>query len=334
MNSAIVVGLGRMGMRHIQALDLLEIPIAGVVELSDKRISEVKAEFPHLKSFSSLREALSVTSANIVVIATTAPAHAELTINAAEFGAKFIFVEKPMATSVSDCKKMIEVCKKHGAKLAVNHQMRYMQQYQVVRELQAEYSLGPLRSMAVHGGNMGMSMNAVHYIEAFRWLFAEEILSAYYFRDEETLPNPRGEKFSDTSGQLVAFSQSGARLLIDIGNDRGHGLVSIYGFRNAMLEVDELEGYARLYSRNKIDFDLPTSRYGCEGFSKLMQVKSVEVIESTASVLSAMLSNESFPDGQNGLEAVRVIAMAELSADKGSNVMSKEIDESRSFPWA
>jgi predicted dehydrogenase len=48
---------------------------------------------------------------------------------AAEAGASHILVEKPMAISLIECEMVLKVCARHGARLAVNHQMRFMEQY-------------------------------------------------------------------------------------------------------------------------------------------------------------------------------------------------------------
>ncbi|WP_205502915.1 Gfo/Idh/MocA family protein [Rufibacter psychrotolerans] len=50
--------------------------------------------------------------------------HAEYTIRGAQAG-KHIMCEKPMATSVEDCEKMIDACKKAGKKLMIAYRAQY-----------------------------------------------------------------------------------------------------------------------------------------------------------------------------------------------------------------
>lgn len=50
--------------------------------------------------------------------------HAEFTIRAAKAG-KHVICEKPMATSVSDCKKMIDACKKADKKLSIGYRLHF-----------------------------------------------------------------------------------------------------------------------------------------------------------------------------------------------------------------
>src|SRR5262245_51750625 len=53
-----------------------------------------------------------------VIITSPQSAHREQTIAAAQHG-KHILVEKPMATSVSACRDMIDACTTHGVSLSV-----------------------------------------------------------------------------------------------------------------------------------------------------------------------------------------------------------------------
>ena len=70
----------------------------------------------------------------LVVVASTADTHCKYTCAAAEAGAQVVLCEKPMGVSLTECDLMIETCRAHGTKLAINHQMRYMEQYTAAKE--------------------------------------------------------------------------------------------------------------------------------------------------------------------------------------------------------
>jgi predicted dehydrogenase len=61
---------------------------------------------------------------DVVYIVLPNSMHAEYTIRAAKAG-KHVLCEKPMATSVADCQKMIEACKAANRKLMIAYRMRY-----------------------------------------------------------------------------------------------------------------------------------------------------------------------------------------------------------------
>ena len=70
--------------------------------------------------------------------------HAEFTIRAIEAG-KHVLCEKPMATSVEECKKMIGAAKKASRKLMIAYRLRYEPFNQKVIELCKEESLGAIK---------------------------------------------------------------------------------------------------------------------------------------------------------------------------------------------
>ena len=231
---------------------------------------------------------------------------------------------------------MIAVCAEHGALLAINHQMRFMEQYTAVKGLVQSDAMGELCSITVAGSNFGLAMNAVHYFEMFRYLTGEDIDLVNFWADGEKVPNPRGPEYEDRSGQLRAISRSGIRLYMDIGGDQGHGIQVIYSCRYGQILVDELAGFLRSTSRNAEFRELPTTRYGMPSVTEVRQIAPADAISPTQAVWQAMLDGHSYPDGAAGLHAVRALVAANLSAESGgeSVAVTQEGTLQRRFPWA
>src|SRR5688572_1698261 len=61
---------------------------------------------------------------NIIYVVLPNSMHAEYTIRAAKAG-KHVICEKPMATSVEDCEKMIAACKEAGKKLSIGYRLHF-----------------------------------------------------------------------------------------------------------------------------------------------------------------------------------------------------------------
>ena len=70
--------------------------------------------------------------------------HKEYTIRAAKAG-KHVIVEKPMATSVSDCQQMIEACKKAGVQLAIGYRLHTEPYHLEIKRLGQEKVFGQVR---------------------------------------------------------------------------------------------------------------------------------------------------------------------------------------------
>lgn len=70
--------------------------------------------------------------------------HKEFTIRAAKAG-KHVITEKPMATSVEDCRQMIKACKDAGVQLAVGYRLHYEPTHLEIKRLGQEKVFGPVR---------------------------------------------------------------------------------------------------------------------------------------------------------------------------------------------
>jgi predicted dehydrogenase len=338
-NSVAVIGAGRMGRRHIHAARKLGLTLVGVVDRAQSSLQEAKAEhgLPDNLLFSTAEELFAAAAPECLIIATTADSHCSLTCMAAEHGVKYILVEKPLAVSLAECNTMIAVCRKHGAKLAVNHQMRFLEQYSVPKSLLDSDAYGGFKSMTVVAGNFGISMNGTHYFEAFRYMANEDPIEVSAWFSSETVPNPRGAQFEDRAGSIRVVTASGKRMYLEIGADQGHGVQVVYAGRNGTIHVNEITGDMLASVREGQYRDLPTTRYGMPAIATHEKIAPVEVVDSTAEVLSALLANSSDNvTAEQGMMAVKVLVAAYTSAENGNITvrLNAPLDDSRIFPWA
>jgi predicted dehydrogenase len=326
MNVA-VVGMGRMGRRHIQAVRSVGSSASAGSEYgigADHQFATLDAMLQHRKP-------------ECLIVATTAPSHAEYTEIAAKSGVKYIFCEKPMAISLEQCDRMMAVCKAHGALLAINHQMRFMEQFLMPKRIIESDAFGGLSSVTVVGGNFGMSMNGLHYFEMFRFMTNEvpRAVTAWFSNDK--VPNPRGPQFEDQAGAIRVVTSSGKRLYLDCWSNQGHGVQTIYAGPYGQLRVDELAGEMTLSVRDAQDRALPTTRYGTQAVRSTQAIPPAEVIESSAAVLRALIEQQDYPDGDAGRLAVAVLVAAYQSHERGHMAVDLErdpLDRRREFPWA
>ncbi len=91
----------------------------------------------------------------VVFIALPNSQHAEFTIRAARAG-KHVLCEKPMATSVRDCERMIEACDKVGVKLMIAYRSQFEPNSRRIVKWVREGRLGPLQELvSANSQNMG-----------------------------------------------------------------------------------------------------------------------------------------------------------------------------------
>lgn len=313
-----VIGLGAMGLRHLQNVKTLGLPLAGVCDARPEAL-EKSGEYgaaPELR-FADPAAMFRSVKPECVIVATTAPGHSPLTLLAAENGAKAVLCEKPLATSLAECDEMIAACKKSKTRLAVNHQMRFMEQYTKVKELIDADEIGALASVTVVSGNFGLAMNGSHYFEMFRWLTGEKPESVAAWLSKDRVPNPRGPQFDDGAGQIRVENPSGCRLYMDMGSDQGHGVRVIYAGRHGVLVADELGGRIEVLGRTAEHRALPTTRYGMPSATRVVPVAPADALAPARAVLEALIAGREIPTGEDGRSAVAVVAAAYRSNESG-----------------
>jgi predicted dehydrogenase len=334
-----IIGTGRMGRSHILAARELGHTLVGACDRSAEQIDKIGSEFalPPERRFTDADELFRRVKAPLVLIATTADTHAELVVKAANNGARFILCEKPMATSLADCDRMLAACSDKGVRLAINHQMMFMPQYQTVKRLIKGDRLGPLGSMNVVGGCFGIAMNGSHYFEAFRFLTGSRVRSVSAWFAPEQIGNPRGAQFRDESGALLALGENGKRFQLSAGNDQGHGMTVTYATAYGHIFCDELEGVLTITARKPEHRDMPPTRYGMPWDRWEERFEALDNVGATRPVLSALTGGGPYPDGEHGREVIRALVAAYVSSENGGRqVMLDDLGDARTrvFAWA
>ena len=117
----LVVGLGQMGRSH--ALAYHRNPGFEVIGLVNRSPVSLPAELRHYPFGESFQTGLDA-KPDLVSISTYAESHADYAIAAMQAGAH-VFVEKPLAPSVEDAKRMVETARRTGRKLVVGYILRH-----------------------------------------------------------------------------------------------------------------------------------------------------------------------------------------------------------------
>jgi len=115
-----------------------------------------------------------------VYIATPPSSHAEYTIKAAQ-AKKHVYVEKPMATSHAECRKMIEVCEANGVKLFVAYYRRELDYFKKIKQLIEEKTIGDIKFVDIK--LLWPPNNDDYSKENLPWRVNPEIAGAGYFYD-------------------------------------------------------------------------------------------------------------------------------------------------------
>ncbi len=118
----VVAGLGNMGRSH--ALAYATNPgfeIGALVNRSDVALPAQLSGHAIRRSF---EDALDEEKPDVAAIATYSDSHADYAVRALEAGCH-VFVEKPLATTVADARRVVDAAKANGRKLVVGYILRH-----------------------------------------------------------------------------------------------------------------------------------------------------------------------------------------------------------------
>ena len=124
-----------------------------------------------------------------VSICTLVESHLDLVKEAAKYDVKGIFLEKPISNSISNAKKIIEICKTHNISLIIDHQRRFIPAYHSVKKFIRTGKLGNIELVNVYYGS-GIANTGSHLFDMLRLLFDEVTsLKANFSKNKSLNPN-------------------------------------------------------------------------------------------------------------------------------------------------
>ena len=118
--------------------------VAAVVTSDTRRSQRVREEHPGAKVVPSADKLWEMADElDLVVVAAPTRAHAPLAEEALRAGVALV-VDKPLATTVVDARRLVELSAETGVMLAVFHNRRWDDDFRTLRELIGRGALGPL----------------------------------------------------------------------------------------------------------------------------------------------------------------------------------------------
>lgn len=140
-----LIGTGWIGQHHGE--NVHKNPHAELIAVANPTVAKAKGYVTRLGTsavvYGNWEEMLKQDDLDAVIIASPNAAHAEQAIAAAESG-KHIFLEKPMANTLEDCRKIVDAVKKSGVTCAMGYHRRLNPMVQYAKKLQADGKLGGL----------------------------------------------------------------------------------------------------------------------------------------------------------------------------------------------
>lgn len=185
MLKAGVIGCGYWGpnlIRNFQQLAGSEVK--RVADLDSDRLEHMKRLYPSVKTTTDYHDIITDPEIDIVAVATPVKTHYRFASEALSAG-KHVFVEKPIAASVSESRELIALAEKNQQKLMVGHTFLYTVAVRKMKEVIDSGELGEIYYISTQRLNLGLFQNdinviwdlAPHDISIILYLLGKEPLS-------------------------------------------------------------------------------------------------------------------------------------------------------------
>ncbi|HBI63242.1 MAG TPA: oxidoreductase [Lachnospiraceae bacterium] len=198
-----LIGCGRISTNHLHAAMINCLEIVAVCDIVPEHMEKLLKKHKisgsrKIKRYTDYQELIKENDIDLVSIATESGLHAQIAIDCIEKGIHVI-IEKPMAMSLADADRIIELSEKKGVKVSACHQNRFNDAVQATRKALEAGRFGKLshgsvhvrwnrdreyykqaswRGTWVHDGGALMNQ-CIHGIDLLRWMLGDEVEEVY-----------------------------------------------------------------------------------------------------------------------------------------------------------
>jgi predicted dehydrogenase len=250
-----VIGCGAVSASHLAALRAVpEARLIACADVEEKRAEEKAREFGAARHYAGWEQAVNDKEVQAVVICLPHHLHAQASLAAARAG-KHILIEKPMALSLADAKKMAHEASKAGVTLMVGQVLRYRPTYRMAKRLlkagiigvpsqlirrRLMWAIEAPRAWATKPAEAGgwlLYGYGSHEVDMILWLIDSRADSVFAMGKKK---NPIWRDFDEISMQMSLTSGAMATLCMSLGaaGNRSWDCLVI-GSEGAMLVADD-----------------------------------------------------------------------------------------------
>lgn len=288
------------------------IRLAGLVDIDKENLRQASYLFPGVSAYTNAGQCLKEVRPDIVAIATTPEVHRALIALSLKYRVAAIICEKPLAHSLADAKKIMDLLRGKKTFFFVNHQRRFFPLFAQSRAFIRKGGLGVLRQINAYYGN-GFLNNGSHTVDALRQILNDEVVWVFAIENKRNSFHPSGDPNIDG----VIFFKRGIVATIQSVNQESYGMheFRFFGDRGALFI--EQYGYEVKY------VPVQPSRYfkfhrelAVDKARRVRDVRSM--INGVADHAVACLDGKAKPisSAKDGLEVMKVLAAIQQSAQR------------------
>lgn len=144
-----VIGYGRFGQLHSSAIARADgAELTAIATASEKSAALAQEQHPGAKVGTDWRALVADPAIDVVDIVAPNHLHAEMALASLEAG-KQVLIEKPLATTLADCDRLVGAVDRTGGLLSVGFELRLSSQWRTIKELIDAGRIGKPRMVRV-----------------------------------------------------------------------------------------------------------------------------------------------------------------------------------------
>lgn len=332
-----VVGAGYWGPNIIRNFTQIpECEMAVCCDKDAKRLAHMKKLYPTITVTSEYDDIINDPSIEAVGVCTHVSAHYPLAKRAFEAG-KHVLVEKPLTAKVEEAEELVELAKKNGLVLMVDHTFEYTAGVNKMKEVIESGLIGDVLYVNCARLNLGIFQRDINVV----WDLAPHDLSVILYATGLKPKTVRtvGMKLLHPKVEDMAFvtlgCENGAHAVIHVSwvDPRKVRTVSVVGSKQ-MLVYDDLDPLAKIqiYDKgveNPPHYDtfgefLCSYHYGDISMPRLQEAEPLNVM--CRHFLDCIKTGKTpRSSGESGLRMVRILAASDKSiANSGAEIELRE----------
>lgn len=324
-----VVGCGYWGPNLIRNFaSLSECKVKKICDVDVRRLAHLKALYPLAETSTEYDQIAEDPDIDAVVIATPVRFHYAMAQKSLKNN-KHTFIEKPMASSVAQCRELIEIAAQRRLTLMIGHTFIYSTPVQKIKQIIESGDLGEIQYISCRRLNLGLFQKDINVA----WDLAPHDISIILYVMEQTpeTVNCQGkahvnQEIEDVTAMTLNFPNGGLAIIQSSWLDPNKIRETTFVGKKKMLLYDDIEPNEKIRIYDK-SVDVPpyydtfaefqySYHYGdmrCP-YLKLVEPLKVECQHFLDCIREG---SKSLSSGEEGLKVVQILEAASQSLGKG-----------------
>jgi predicted dehydrogenase len=229
--TAAVIGGGSGGQLSLAALAASSrFELVALADLRAEVRSAMAARYPGLRTFATHQELLAACPIDVLCVATYAPTHAAVALEALAGPLRGILVEKPLAPSVAEASRILDAVQQRAIPVVVPHGLLVARHGQEVLRLVREGAIGALRLVEIESDQWDIINAGIHWLNYFVALTEGDPVAWVQCACDSTTRTYRDGFQVETAAVTSAQTRGGVRVVMHTGDEvailpRGKGAV-------------------------------------------------------------------------------------------------------------